>query len=492
MSSVTLKKWAKENPRTQCDLASTQATTTDVEKMAEEWHQQIQKLDHSSPARADDTNNAGPQGATSSTQRRSISHTYPLSSHKSGHRDMPQRGSARDPWSNSPDTGLRRPITSDGSKDGDFKLPSGILRHTLSIDGQGPSDSWGTEPSWKKLEKTPRGHSSTSERAMMPAEDEELSNVKDIVTSLSPLASQATVVHNEAPSDEPESSYTKALSTAIRAGIKKVIYRKQVSTPSLTALAPSAAASSRSLNQPCSVTANQSKASSLKAEKSAPASLSQVATPISEAKTSDLAPKSPVSPRSVDESLVQDIDGIFGVLVSMESNQRTAPVTPSKSVHSKVEDGDAHPENEFASPQTIPSTPIASAYADVRAYISGVLPGSRAGRLENSPSSSYQEVASHQDSDSIRATTQADAQITVQRSLDTISVKSDSVPSKRAQESGSASAKYMTWNGRAKPSEPLLKSTVQFNAELENIFLGKKENRKTFSDRTLQPALKQN
>ncbi|KAL1896825.1 hypothetical protein Sste5346_004458 [Sporothrix stenoceras] len=429
MTSATLKVWAEDSPPTQSELksgvygssqAAARATTTDIEIMAEEWHQQIQRLDRNSPYL---------------------------------------------------------------------------------------SDSWWSEPKWQEPEpkEAPSGHEAVDPIPTTKATEKDLPNEKEVVSPLSPIKSENTVVHNEAPSPEPEPSYSRVFSSgiekAIRAGFKKVMYRKQASTPSLAAAAavPAAAASSRSLNPQPSTTASHSKASSLNVEKGTPAS--RAAAPVLESRPQETASESPQTPRHKDDDLIQDIDSIFGVLVNMESNQRSTPVTPVRSQQNKVDKGSAllESENEVVSPQTVPSTPIANAYAEVRAYISAVLPGTPARRvgvqdLHNSPISPYQEAASHQGSDAVCATTQANVKVASHKSLDSMSVKSDSVPVKKAAEADNSSNKYMTWNGSTVPKAtvPVLKSTTQFSTDLENIFLGKKENRKAFQDHTLQPAVEQN
>lgn len=500
MTSATLKVWAEESPPAQGEHtpavygpshAAAHATTTDIEKMAEEWHQQIQKLDHNSPVRT------GGMSSSTTTQRRSISHTYPMSHQSSGLRDLPQRQSAMGLW---PDVQHSRDLVA-GSH-------AGNRRHTLSFDAQQLSDSWWSEPKWQEPKETTSGHAAADPvaadlvAATRPSK-EQLSNETEAAPILSPIRSENTVVHNEVPSPDPEPSYSRVFSSgiekAIRAGFKKVLYRNQASTATLTPAMPTAAASGQSLNPQCSTsaTANHSKASSLKVERSAAGS--PATTPVLESRLQVAASESPQTPSHKDEDLMQDIDSIFGVSVDVESNQRTAPATPVKPQQSKADDGNTLLENEVVSPQTVPSTPIANAYAEVRAYISAVLPGTPTRRfgvqeLHNSPSSSYQEPPSHQDGDAVRATAQAKVQVAAHKSFDSLSAKSDSAPIKKAVESDTSSTKYMTWNGRNIPKAPVpvLKSTTQFSADLENIFLGKKENRKAFQGQTLQPAVEQN
>lgn len=512
ISSAALKNWAKENPSTQSDLTSAaysasqslaRATTTDIEKRAEEWHQQLQTLDLNSPVRAGGTCHAGLHGNSAKTQRRSISHTYPLSHQASGFWELPQRESAMRLWPNSLGPGNQDPSTASGLKNRSIEIQAGRRRHTLSFDVQQLSDSWWTEPSWRKTKTAPEDCGTANpDPTTKIAGDEDLPNAKEITSPLSLVASQDTVVHKVVPSLEPfySTGFSNGIEKAIRAGFKKVMYRKQVSTPSLSTLTPAAAVSSRSLNPQCSATVNPSKASSLKAEKSAPES--RATTPIQEPKTQVATSEPRENLRRNNEDVIQDIDNIFGgnifgVLVDMESNQQRKPATPIQFGQNKADDDRTLSEIVMASPQTIPSTSIANAYAEVRAYISGVLPDTPALRLgaqehHNSPRSSYQEVASHQGSDAVCAITQASVQVTTHKSFDSMSAKSDSAPIKKAVETDTASTKYMARNGRTMPKAPLLKSTVQFSAELENIFQGRKENRKAFQDRTLQPTSKQN
>jgi hypothetical protein len=498
MSSTTLKNWAKENSPNQSEMASAvygssrpfaRATTTDIEKMAEKWYQQLQKLDHNSPARAGVNGNTGLHGSSANTQKRSISHTYPLSHQASSFRDLP-RESAMRLWPRTQGLDHQASGTTNDSKNQDTSGHDNIRRHTLSFDAQLLSDSWWSESNWKR----PKNGDSVDLAKI--EKDDILPTTKEVASHLSPVASQDTEMHKGAPLPEPESSYSRVFSSgiekAIRSGIKKVMYRKQVSTQSPTALTPAAAVSSRSLNPQCPVTASHSKASSLNAKKST--TTSQVTTPVLESKTQVVASEPPETPCCNDEDVIQDVDSIFGVLDDMESNQLTVPTTPMQPIQSKADDNSALLESDIASPETIPATPIANAYAEVQEYISAILPGTLARRLgvqqlQNSPSSSY---TSHQGSDAVCVTTPENVQVTAHKSLDSISVKSDSAPAKKVREVDTASTKYMTWNGRTMPNAPLLKSTAQFSAELENIFQGRKENRKAFQGHPLQPTLKQN
>ncbi|KIH94349.1 hypothetical protein SPBR_05538 [Sporothrix brasiliensis 5110] len=480
MSGASLKNGVKEKPASQSEpasmmygssRASARATSTDIDKMAKEWHRQLQNLDHNSPLRS---------GATATTQRRSMSDTYPLSHQQSGFRDLPPPASIMGPWSDNQ-------AHNTGGK-------PGIRRQASSLHAQQLSDSWWAEPSWKEgLEnnKATDPVKTTGQGAVLPPSKE------DSVT----LPREA--VGNDVQPPEPEPSYSRVFSSgiekAILAGIKKVMYRKQMSTPSLTTLTPAAAVSSRSLGPERATATTHSKASSLKLERSTPESR---AMGTSEEKIATSAASE--TPGLKDEVVIQGIDSIFGVLVDMESNQRTIPTTPVKPKQVNNADGCAAlPESDIASPETVPSTPIANAYAEMRAYISAVLPSTPAPKFEdlelhNSPCSShqeyqeYQETASHQSSDAVHAVAQANAQVTTQKSADSMSVKSDSAPVKKVAEFDTASAKYMTWSGHTKPKTPLLTRTVQSGDDLETIFQGRKENRKSFQGRTLQPALKQN
>ncbi|KJR83021.1 uncharacterized protein SPSK_03910 [Sporothrix schenckii 1099-18] len=493
MSGASLKNGVKEKPASQSDpvsmmnrssRASAHTTSTDIDRMAEEWHRQLQNLDHNSPLH---------NGATATTQRRSMSDTYPLSHQESGFRDLPPPASIMGPWSDNQ-------AHNTGGK-------PGIRRQASSIHAQQLSDSWWTEASWKERPENNKANDpvkTTGQGVVLPPSKE------DSVT-LPREASQATEVDKDVQPPEPQPSYSRVFSSgiekAILAGIKKVMYRKQMSTPSLTTLTPAAAVSSRSLGPERAITTTHSKASSLKLERSTPESRAMASTRTSEKIATSAASE---TPGRKDEVVIQDIDSIFGVLVDMESNQRTTPTTPMKPKQVNNADGCAAlPESDIASPETVPSTPIANAYAEMRAYISAVLPSTPAPKfkeleLHNSPCSSHQEyqeyqeyqehqeTASHQSSDAVHVVAQANTQVTTHKSADSMSVKSDSAPVKKVAEFDTASAKYMTWSGHTKPKTPLMTSAVQPGDDLKTIFQGRKENRKSFQGRTLQPALKQN
>ena len=457
-----------------------------LDKLAEEWHQQLQSVHPSSPARK----------ATSLSSRQN--HQPPL------FQDSPQGQSTMQDWPDSLGL-LDRGSTLRETWDTELENGPTIRRHTLSLQDQRQSNNvWWVEPEKiEKLEGEAHVENGSSFEALAPI-------VKDSAPLVHVDANAKTLVMQDNTANQLDLGPSSGgIEKTIFSGLKKVIHRKQDPIPLLPPNKPdtstplAAATSHQNINASGPLTPSRSVPSVTNTKENNQGPENVTPPPKSEVQIIDIdhdRVQPPKTPSKNDQGELGDIDSIIRVLIAAETKEPTVHETPEKCVITgEPKDMVVLKATETAASPTIPSTPIANAYAEVRAYISSALGFERPDRHE-SPSSSYDDAISQRADSAADGNTQTGLQaghqtrdqfmaaVPAHKSLESIFyTKSEAVSVKNKPAVDPAATRYMTWNGRTKAKEALMGSTVQFSAEIDHIFRDQKENARVFESHTSRP-----
>ncbi|EPE05310.1 c6 zinc finger domain containing protein [Ophiostoma piceae UAMH 11346] len=473
-------------------MSNPQSLVGDMEKMSEGWHQQISQIQRGSPVKP-----------VSFPEMR-LSQTWPSAMQLPSIRKDQSNGS-QDPFranesifevAENPARAVDGSLVTHGAR-----RRSHPARHTMALDTRDMDTAW-----WQDHGNNPTSCDEISfldRSAKSKLSQEAGSLVQGEVIDIVPES--ATEPHAERKAEpyalqKPSSS---GFENVIRARLKKVLLRKQESvaadslTPppgqlSLVDTSTCGQETEKPLeNQSTMAEASRSKddtvlilrddISEMAAEQSEITSQQDADfpnTPVSRLEpTSQLGPQTAQEKRltgSPDEGTIKDVDSIFGAWVRIDNSQDTVPATPVKKGENKA-DGITTPKHGPKPDYSVPSTPVATAYAEVRAYIADAFASPRVSKTvqgvhQESPSSSYKDAVSSHDTAATHPVSNA-----IQPVPDNaFPLRSDLALPKLPLDADAPSAKFNTWSGRVNPTKPrLMRSTVQFSTELESIFLGK-------------------
>ena len=464
----------------------------DLEKMSKGWHQQISQIQKGSPV------------PPVSFPKMSFSQTWPpamkLPSIRAG-----QSNESQDPFRTNesvfdvfenPARAVDGSLVTQGAR-----RRSHPARHTMAFDTRDMDTAWwqdrGTNPTTCG-ENTLPGRPAESKQSR-----EACSSAEGAVVDIVPNCATEPHAQLKAEPHVPQKPIPTGFEKVIRARLKKVLLRKQepVTAESLTPpgnlLLRDALTCGQETEKPMEaqstvVEASQSKedtvlegghgSSETAVEQSEKATLQEAdvpSTPVSgrepKSQLADQTAQQKSPTESPDEGTIKDMDSIFGAWVKIDNSQDAAPATPVKAEGEIKAAGSTTPEHVQKPDYSVPSTPVATAYAEVRAYIADAFSSPQVPKPipeehHESPGSSYKDAVSSHDV----AAAHAVSHTTQPVPGDAFSLKSELALPKLPLDADAPSAKFNTWNGRANPTKPrLMKSTVQFSTELESIFLGK-------------------
>lgn len=463
----------------------------DLEKMSEDWHRQISQIQKESPARP------------APFDQMRLSQTWPHAMQLPSLKTSPQV-EPEDPFKTA---GPEFDIFENSARgvDGSLLAPAGRHhsrrdRHTVIFDTRDMDIAW-----WKETGSKPASEK-VHPLLINPIESKRVANAcesddKEVAESVpeAPVSPKAECPEKQSAPVAAKPG-TTGFEKVIRARLKKALSRKQI--PSKAELSPLPGRSLLKDSSPCDVETESSLgmgSTVVEASQTPIQSSSQSASGSKErltlggnemilevsekdclrlpesGKESAVELDSQETQAEADTDTFKDIDSIFGAWVNLEKSQDSEPSTHVKT--KKVEAASPVPSgHDNDHDPSIPSTPVVTAYAEVKAYIAGAfasppVPRPIHDRHHESPGSSYKDAVSQHDLASPQPT-----ENTVRPSFgDAFTLKSDLALPKLAFESTAPSSKFNTWSGRANPTKPrLMKSTVQFSSELESIFLGKK------------------
>lgn len=470
-SSSTIQGFSNGVNTNDSDLAA----SIDLEDMAKGWHQQLQSLNIISPAS---------KGKTM---------TCPPSNEPSEFRKPPQRRSALDLWPETLDT-LNQVSALSKFEDQKVDSPATVRRYSLSLKDRLQADTWWMEP--RECQE-----SKDAIRLKTNGSGNMCSSATETLSSLNPInaAGGNLVIQYSSAEEKSNREFSSGIEEAMRAGFRKVVYRKQDSS------------SLQPLNSPGAVISRSSPSSeSLGA--SEPATLSSLLTSKlgikerngasendiseNESHTISMSPEKAPSLRASSKNRqdeLQDIDSIIQILVNIENQNKMEYDPTGKACSEETGDAVSPTVLEMIASTSRPSTPIVNAYAEVRAYISCAIECERPVR-PNSINSSYQDATSQQENNAgderppndlllnVQGKKRAAVQALARKSIESMPKKNGTTLAENPLAIDTAPVQYRTWNGHANTKHALPGNTAPFNIELKDVFQSRDESHEAIHD----------